>query len=55
MKHYPEAAMERAMKVQEVSLRAIWEADHVVAGGRDSRDELPEPATLEVALRAARL
>jgi hypothetical protein len=34
---YTQAAVERAMKVQEVILRSHGEEDHVVASGRELR------------------
>jgi hypothetical protein len=46
---YPRAAVERAMKVQEVILRAMGE-DHLVAGGRDYRYQRPSDAALARAL-----
>ena len=52
---YPRAAVERAMKVQEVILRAMAKQDHVVAGGGDYRHQRPSDAALAGALRGARL
>ena len=46
MDSYSKAAVERAMKVQEVILRGPGEEDHVVAGGRDHRDQRPADAAL---------
>ena len=42
MRRYPESAGERAMKIQEVILRAHGEEDHLVAGGGDHRDFRPQ-------------
>ena len=50
MRRYSEAAWERAMKVQEVILRA-GEADQLVAGGGDHRDLGSQPTAVEGALR----
>jgi len=40
MKQSTEAAWKRAMKIQEVILRADGSTDHVVAGRRDHRHQL---------------
>ena len=55
MKFYSEAAMERAMKIQEVILASDGEADQLVAGSRDHRDQRPADAAVARALRAVRL
>ena len=46
MVSYTQAAVERAMKVQEVIFAGNGEEDHVVAGGRDHRDQRSADATL---------
>ena len=46
MVSYKQAAVERAMKVQEVILRAMAKKNHVVASGRDHRDQRPTDAAL---------
>jgi hypothetical protein len=51
---YTKAAMERAMKVQEVILRAVAKKIHVVSGSRNSRDQRPTHAALAGALRGVR-
>jgi len=51
MVSYTKAAMERAMKVQEVILRAVAKEDHLVASGGDYRHQRPAHATLAGALR----
>jgi hypothetical protein len=52
---YTKAAMERAMKVQEVILRAMAKKINVVSGGRDHRHQRPAHAALVRALRGVRL
>jgi hypothetical protein len=52
---YSKAAMERAMKVQEVIFTGPGEEDYLVAGGRDYRHQRSVDAALARALRRARL
>jgi predicted transcriptional regulator len=47
MKQMSQAAVERAMKLQDVMLRAMAKRINVVSGGRDPGDQLPADATLE--------
>lgn len=39
MVFYPESAVERAMKIQEVILRAMAKTDHLVAGCGNHRHQ----------------
>ena len=55
MKFYSEAAMERAMKIQEVILRAIGKRINLVAGSRDHRDQRPADEAVAQPVRAVRL
>jgi len=48
--HYSEAAVERAMNIQEVRLRAHRQEAYMVAGRRDTRTLLPADAALEAPL-----
>lgn len=48
---YPRAAVERAMKVQEVILRAMAKKITVVAGSGDHRDQRPIDAPLAARLK----
>jgi hypothetical protein len=54
MDSYSKAAVERAMKVQEVILPGNGEEDYVVSGGRDHRHQRPAHAALAGALRGGR-
>jgi hypothetical protein len=51
MVSYTKATMERAMRVQEVILRAMAKEDHLVASGEDYRHQRPAHATLAGALQ----
>ena len=55
MKFYSEAAMERAMKIQEVHFASDREADQLVAGSRDHRDQRPADEAVAQPVRAVRL
>ena len=55
MKFYSEAGMERAMKIQRSNLASDREADQLVAGSRDHRDQRPADEAVARALRAIRL
>jgi hypothetical protein len=55
MVSYTQAAVERAMKVQEVILRGICEEDYLVASGGDRRNHRPADASSARALRRIRL
>jgi hypothetical protein len=50
MEIYPRTAVERAMKLQEVLLRATAGEDQVVAGGGDDRHQRAPDAPLEEAV-----
>ena len=47
MKQLSAAAVERAMKLQDVMFTSHGQADHVVSGSRDIGDQLPADATME--------
>ena len=55
MELYSKAAVERAIKVQEVILRGGGQEDHLVAGGGDHRHQRSADAALSGALRAVGL
>ena len=50
MKQMTPAEVERAMKLQDVMLRAMAERITWVSGGGDSGDQLPADVTLRVAV-----
>jgi DNA-binding GntR family transcriptional regulator len=47
MKQLSAAAVERAMKLQDVMLRGNGQTDHVVSGSRDPRHQLPAEIDME--------
>jgi len=55
METYPRAAVERAMKIQEVILRAVAKKDHLGTGRRDHRAMCAADATMEGTLSGVRL
>ena len=52
---YREAAVERAMKVQEVIIAGDGQADYLVAGGRDSWSESTNDSPNETEVEEARI
>jgi hypothetical protein len=46
MQQMTPAAVERAMKLQDVMLRAMAKRIHLVSGSRDTGDQLPADAAL---------